>query len=220
MSEMLTWQEIEQIIGAIDTGSRSGLRARAALQLANSGLTSGEIVRARREHVRDLDRQGAIHIPTRARGQNVPLRDEVCTALREWLAAAPDSEWLLCTYARGSEGNPISDGDVRAAVDRAAEAAGFAADEVSPTRIRESYAWTMAQRGASAQDVAEILGFKQLRSTERIMRAPAPNLGERVRGLSTQRPLPAHAAEDELHALREEVEKLERRVRELERASP
>jgi integrase len=214
---VLERREIERIIGAIDTGSRSGLRARAALYLAYSGLTSGEIVRARRCDVRDLDRQGVISIPSRRRGENIPLRDEVCTALREWLAKAPASEWLLCAYAQGAQGNPISDGDIRAACDRAARDAGIEPGSVSPTVIRESFAWTLAREGASATDIAEIMGFKQLRSVERIMRAPAPDLGDRVRGMSTQQALPAHAAEGDLHALREQVEDLARRVEVLER---
>lgn len=208
--------DVERIIGAIDTSSRSGLRAKAALLLAYSGLTSGEIVRVRREHVRDLDRHGHVHIPTRSRGQDIPLRDEVCTALRAWLAKAPRSEWLLCAYAQGSEGNPISDGDIRAACDRAVRDAGLDPAEISPTVLRESYAWLLARQGASREDVAEIMGWAQLRYADRIMREPAPDLADRVRGMSAQPPLPAHASEAETRELREQLDALRDEVKKLD----
>lgn len=213
---VLSRREVEKIIGAIDTSSRSGLRARAALLLAYSGLTSGEIVHVQRPQITGLDRHATIHIPTRQRGQDLPIRDEVARALREWLAQAPDSQWLLCTYAQGAQGNPISDGDIRSACDRAARDAGMDPGEVNPTILRESYAWLLAQQGASQQDIAEVLGFAQLRSAERIMRAPAPDLGDRIRGTDAQPTLPARASAEETRELREQVDALREQVQSLD----
>jgi len=210
----LEWEIVERTIEALPAESTSGKRARAALRLCANGLTPGEITSLRRADVRDLNadldraQDATVTIAERPIGNTVALIDTTSHALRQWLRVAPASEWLLCTYTEGKAGRRMTDSDIRAACDRAAQRARIDAQLITPTALREAYAVRLAEAGVPPETLAAGLGLVQVRSVERFYHVAPPTIAAVQRHIGRQPTLAAHASEQEVRALRKDLDEL------------
>jgi integrase/recombinase XerC len=155
----LSEEEVDRLIGAAD-----GARDRALLEcLYGGGLRVSELVGLDRD---DLDLGRGI---ARVRGKGAkerlsPLGRGATRAIREWLAERPRSEDQRPVFLN-AKGGRLTTRSVRRIIRTCAERAGVDA-RTSPHTLRHSFATHMLDRGANLREVQELLGHKNIATTQ------------------------------------------------------
>ena len=166
LPEVLSVQEIDDIMSSVDTGTVTGLRDRAILEvLYGCGLRVSEAVTLRLSHIyRD---EGFVRVVGKGDKERlVPLGEMAVEALDAWLEARP-------TPCRGYEdsvflnrfGKPLSRVSMFNMVKKQAMLAGVR-KEISPHTFRHSFATHLIENGADLRTVQEMLGHESILTTE------------------------------------------------------
>jgi site-specific recombinase XerD len=168
----LETQEVERLIGAIDTGTPVGLRDRAILELLFSGgLRVSELVSLNRDHI-NLDRR---EFSIRGKGQKdrlIFISPQAADWLDRYLKSRPDNYKPLFIHYSGSA-DGLDDGaytrltarSVQRLVGRYARLAGIT-KQVTPHTLRHSFATDLLHNGADLRSVQSLLGHANVSTTQ------------------------------------------------------
>ncbi len=159
-------KSVLRLIMAPDTKTLRGARDRAMLEtLYTSGIRVGELVGI---DISDVDFiSGVVKVLGKGRKERLaPLGDKAINAIREYLAyrdskKQSDKEALFLNKS----GKRITTRSVRRIVDRYIKDLGVK-EHISPHTLRHSFATHLLNRGADLRSVQELLGHKNLSTTQ------------------------------------------------------
>jgi site-specific recombinase XerD len=165
-------EEVERLLGAVDTNSPVGLRDHAILELLySSGLRVSELVGLDRGHVNTKRREFTV----RGKGQKdrpVFVSQEAADAIETYLKARTDNVPALFIRYGGAE-TADNSGDfkrltarsIQRLVSRYAKLAGIT-KHVSPHTMRHSFATDLLMNGADLRSVQSMLGHSNIATTQ------------------------------------------------------
>ena len=164
---VLSVEEVDAIIGSVDTRTPKGLRDRAILEvLYGCGLRVSECTGLRVSHVH-LD-EGFVDVVGKGDKQRIiPLGEMAADAVRNYLEVRPEPaarpfEDILFLNKNGRSMSRVS---VFNLVKDRAMAAGIH-KEISPHTFRHSFATHLIEGGADLRIVQEMLGHESILTTE------------------------------------------------------
>ncbi len=171
LPRFLTEQEAGVLAdGAGEDDDDAGIRDRAIIELLYAtGMRVGELCSLRVGDV-DLD-AGAIRVVGKGDRERVVLAGRpALDALARYLAESRPSLARVKSYQGdavflGRQGSPIDPRQVRRIVEREAKAL-LANEGLSPHNLRHSFATHMLSRGADLRSVQELLGHKNVATTQ------------------------------------------------------
>ena len=171
---VLSEAEIEKLLDRPDTVTVLGLRDRAILTLFyGTGIRASECAGLREEDV-DLEEK---LVKVRGKGGHeraVPLNDRVCMALRVYRSARgirPGGD----AFFESCRKQAMSRGAMYERVRRYAIACHIP-KRVSPHRLRHTFATHLVKTGASLVTVRDLLGHRQITSTQIYLHVTAEDL--------------------------------------------
>jgi site-specific recombinase XerD len=162
---------------------RSGLRDKAILEvLFSTGLRVSELVGLNRDQV-DLNSREFGVIGKGRRPRVVFLSDRAADWLSRWLATREDQWRPVFTRFSGKQVDNKDDGEVmrltsrsvQRIVDKYVRSANLPI-KISPHGIRHSFATDLLQNGASLRDIQEMLGHKNISTTQIYTHVTRPEL--------------------------------------------
>lgn len=175
----LSQDEVRRFLASFDPGTPRGRRDHAmALCMVVLGLRAVEVAAL---HLRDVDwRNGRLHVPptkTR-RGRDLPLPQEVGKAVAAYLKRGRPRGSTDRLFLRIGvlEGEPADSPCVRTAVRLAYARAGFPRHYTGTHRLRHTAATRLVVSGATAKEVADILGHVDLGSMAIYAKVDLPRL--------------------------------------------
>jgi len=169
----LNYDEVERMLGGIDTNKEAGLRDRAIIELLfSSGLRVSELINLNRDHVNTKRREFMV----RGKGQKdrpVFISESAADWVSRYLDAREDSLVpLFLSYSRNG-GTADTSGDFRRLTARSiqrivtfyARMAGIT-KHVSPHTMRHSFATDLLMNGADLRSVQSMLGHSNISTTQ------------------------------------------------------
>lgn len=166
LPDFLTEDEVIRLIGQPDLGRLEGLRDRAILELLySSGIRVGELVNLR---LRDIDlREQIAHIVGKGKKERlVPLGSYAVQALEDYLGKRPANTKCRDFIFLNRRGGHLTDRSVRRLINNYKKRAGLTGKKVSPHTLRHSFATHLLDRGADLRSVQELLGHKNIATTQ------------------------------------------------------
>lgn len=166
-------EEIERLLAQPELTSETGLRDRAILEvLFSTGLRVSELVKLNCDQI-DLERREFGVIGKGRRQRVVFLSERAAEWLRRWLDSRADDWSPVFTRFSGKKIDPHLDGEemrltsrsVQRLVDKYARQAHLTV-KLSPHGIRHSFATDLLINGANLRDVQEMLGHKNIATTQ------------------------------------------------------
>lgn len=169
----LHYDEVERLIGAIETEEEPGLRDRAIVELLfSSGLRVSELVGLNRDHVNTTRREFMV----RGKGQKdrpVFISQTAAEHLSNYLDIRQDSLTPLFLSYSNKNKAPDTSGDYRRLTARSvqrivsmyAKLAGIT-KHVSPHTMRHSFATDLLMNGADIRSVQNMLGHSDISTTQ------------------------------------------------------
>lgn len=182
--QFLNGQEhIENFLSQPDLSSKTGLRDKAMLEvLFSTGLRVSELVSLNRDQLNIESREFGV-IGKGRRPRVVFLSDRAATWLVQWLNSREDN-WrpVFIRFSR-SKPDPLADGEemrlttrsVQRVVDKYARKARLPI-KISPHGIRHTFATDLLSNGAGLRDVQEMLGHKNIATTQIYTHVTQPKL--------------------------------------------
>ena len=167
LPEVLSEDEVSDIIDSVDTSTPAGLRDRALLEvLYGSGLRVAEAVNLRISSI--FPDEGFVKVIGKGDKQRlVPLGGMEADAIEAYMAVRPvpaGREWDDILFLNPS-GKTLSRVSAFKMVKRQAMAAGIR-KEISPHSFRHSFATHLIEHGADLRTVQEMLGHESILTTE------------------------------------------------------
>ncbi len=166
LPEVLSVQEVDDIIASVDTSTPAGLRDRAILEvLYGCGLRVSEAAGLRLSDI--FAKEGFLRIVGKGDKERIiPLGEMAAEALEAWYGARPEP-------CRGYEdfvflnrsGKSLSRVSIFNMVKKQAMLAGVR-KEISPHTFRHSFATHLVENGADLRVVQEMLGHESILTTE------------------------------------------------------
>ena len=166
LPEVLSVQEVDDIIASVDTSTPAGLRDRAILEvLYGCGLRVSEAAGLRMSDI--FAKEGFLRIVGKGDKERIiPLGEMAAEALEAWYGARPEP-------CRGYEdfvflnrsGKSLSRVSIFNIVKKQAMLAGVR-KEISPHTFRHSFATHLVENGADLRVVQEMLGHESILTTE------------------------------------------------------
>ena len=178
----LELEELERLLGAIDTSTPVGLRDRAILELLFSGgLRVSELVNLDRDHI-NLDRK---EFMVRGKGQKdrpIFISDAAAGWIERYLEARKDNYRPLFVHLSGSK-SELDEGEytrltvrsVQRLVQRYARLAGIT-KRVTPHTLRHTFATDLLINGADLRSVQSLLGHANVSTTQIYTHVTDPQL--------------------------------------------
>ena len=166
-------EEIERLLSQPELSSETGLRDRAILEvLFSTGLRVSELVKLNRDQI-NLNRREFGVIGKGRRPRVVFLSERAADWLSRWLASRDDVWQAVFIRFSGKKVHPAFDDEtmrltsrsVQRLVDKYARQAHLTV-KLSPHGIRHSFATDLLINGAGLRDVQEILGHKNIATTQ------------------------------------------------------
>jgi site-specific recombinase XerD len=176
-------ERIQNLLDQPDTNKPRGLRDRAMLEvLFSTGLRVSELVKLNRDQI-DLNRREFGVIGKGRRPRVVFLSDEAADWLTRWLDTRDDNWRPVFTRFSGKKPDSLADGEemrlttrsVQRLVDRYSRRAHLPI-KLSPHGIRHSFATDLLSNGAGLRDVQEMLGHKNIATTQIYTHVTQPQL--------------------------------------------
>lgn len=175
--------KVEQLLSQPDTSTKTGLRDRAILEvLFSTGLRVSELVGLNRDQI-DLDKREFGVIGKGRRPRVVFLSERSATWLKQWMNGRNDNWRPVFIRFSGKKPDLLSDGEdmrlttrsVQRLVDRYCRLARLPI-KLSPHGIRHSFATDLLSNGAGLRDVQEMLGHKNIATTQIYTHVTRPQL--------------------------------------------
>lgn len=164
LPEVLTTEEIDRIIGAIDQTTDLGIRNAAMIEtLYSCGLRVSELTALR---LGDLFfDEGFIRVTGKGDKQRlVPVSGEAHDRIRKYLAVRPGAGNIDIVFLN-IRGKGLTRVMIFTILKEAVAAAGIG-KTVSPHTLRHSFATHLLEGGASIRQVQELLGHESILTTE------------------------------------------------------
>ena len=159
-------KEVVRFITAPPKKDIAGLRDRAILEtLYSTGMRVSELVGI---NLKDIDFiSGLIKVLGKGRVERLtPVGDKAVSALREYIEARNRRGWGRQTaFFLNRFGNRITDRSIRRIVDKYIRLAAIK-ERISPHSLRHSFATHLLNSGADLRSVQELLGHKNLSTTQ------------------------------------------------------
>ncbi len=165
LPDLLTLEEVDRIIEAIDPSTKKGIRDRAIVEMLYScGIRVSELTTLR---LGDLFfNEGYIRVVGKGDKQRlVPLSDIARRRVKRYLACRGGEASRVDTLFLNNRGKALTRVMIFTIVRQAAAAAGVTA-RVSPHTFRHSFATHLLEGGASIRSVQEMLGHESITTTE------------------------------------------------------
>lgn len=174
---------VERFLSQPDLGSKTGLRDKAMLEvLFSTGLRVSELVSLSRDQLNIESREFGV-IGKGRRPRVVFLSDRAATWLVQWLNSREDN-WRP-VFIRLAKDKPdlLADGEemrlttrsVQRIVDKYARQAHLPV-KISPHGLRHTFATDLLANGAGLRDVQEMLGHKNIATTQIYTHVTQPKL--------------------------------------------
>lgn len=171
----LSAQDIERLLAVPDLNTLEGARDRAIIELLfSSGLRIAELVALDRSHFSPPAKHAAnqtIALPIVGKGgrtRSIFISPRAAAAVREYLdRRGLDAHEALFIHhsTRGGETNRLTARSIQRMVTRYAGLAGLP-QKVTPHTLRHSYATDLLEHGADLRSVQELLGHKNVSTTQ------------------------------------------------------
>ena len=184
--KFLTAEKILELLNQPDVATKKGLRDRALMEtLFSTGLRVSELVSINRDQL-DLKRQEFGVIGKGRKPRVVFLSDRACIWLGRWLDLRLGDKWdPVFIRISGKKFDPNSDGEemrlttrsVQRIVDKYSRLARLPI-KLTPHAIRHSFATDMLSNGAGLRDIQEMLGHKNIATTQIYTHVTRPELKE------------------------------------------
>jgi site-specific recombinase XerD len=179
----LNTDQIERLMGQPSLSKKNGLRDKAILEvLFSTGLRVSELVSLNRDQV-DIDRREFGVVGKGRRPRVVFLSDDAAKWLKKWLDSREDNWHPI--FIRFSQAKPdlLDDGNemrlsvrsVQRLVDSYCRKAHLPI-KITPHGIRHSFATDLLFNGAGLRDVQEMLGHKNIATTQIYTHVTKPQL--------------------------------------------
>ncbi|MBO6045959.1 MAG: tyrosine recombinase XerD [Bacteroidales bacterium] len=165
LPEVLSVQEVDDIIASVDTSTPSGLRDRAILEvLYGCGLRVSEAVNLKISNI--YSKEGFLQIVGKGDKERiVPLGEMAAEALDAWFGArAEPCKGFEDTVFLNRFGRSLSRVSMFNMVKKQALIAGVT-KEISPHTFRHSFATHLVENGADLRAVQEMLGHESILTT-------------------------------------------------------
>lgn len=182
--KFLDREQVERLLMAPDTSKMSGLRDRTILEvLFCTGLRVSEMAKLDVDKI-DLKQREFGILGKGRRMRVVFLTERACGWLGRYLSARVDPHRALwIRIPKGSEWDPAMSGEkarlsvrgIQRIVEKYKRTAGIAI-KVSPHVLRHSFATTLLQGGADLRSVQEMLGHKNVATTQIYTHVTNPQL--------------------------------------------
>jgi site-specific recombinase XerD len=181
--KFLNLEQVERLLAEPDLASKSGLRDRTILEvLFSTGLRVSELVNLNRDQV-DTTRQEFGVIGKGRRPRVVFLSDRANHWLAEWLNSRADNWRPVFVRFSGKKPELLADGEdmrlttrsVQRIVDKYCRLAHLPV-KISPHGVRHSFATDLLANGAGLRDVQEMLGHKNIATTQIYTHVTQPQL--------------------------------------------
>ncbi len=175
----LSEQECRQIIAATQEQKSAFWRCRDRAVLTFmlfTGARRSEVLNVKLSH---LDLDGKTVRFEAAKGNKtrvVPLADQVCGRLQEWLEIRPDADHDYVFTAKWAV--PLGRRGLYSMLDRALGRAGIKKEDVTLHTLRHSFACLVLKNGADLHCLQRILGHTRLDTTGIYLQATAEDLKE------------------------------------------
>lgn len=181
----LHYDEVENLLDAIDLDTETGLRDRAIIELLFSGgLRVSELVKLNRDSI-NLDRREFI---VRGKGQKdrpIFISKAAAERVQDYLDARTDSLTPLFLNNSKNQGELDTSGNFRRLTARSierivqsyAKKAGIT-KHVSPHTLRHSFATDLLMNGADLRSVQTMLGHSDISTTQIYTHVTDPHLKE------------------------------------------
>lgn len=167
LPEVLSVEEVSEIIDSVDTGSPAGMRDRAILEiLYGCGLRVSELCALRISSV--YLEEGFVRVIGKGNKERlVPLGEMAASAFTDYLGSRPEpAQPAYGDIAFLNRfGRPLSRVAVFNMVKKQAVVAGIR-KEISPHTFRHSFATHLVENGADLRTVQEMLGHESILTTE------------------------------------------------------
>lgn len=168
LPEVLTVDEIDSLIAAIDSDSPEAVRNRAIIEtLYGCGLRVSELVNLEVGRLY-LDDSYLIVTGKGSKERLVPMSDVAVAAIRSYLeeragaVVKPGEEGILFLSRRGSR---LTRQMIFTIIRRLADSAGIA-KTISPHTLRHSFATHLLEGGANLRAIQQMLGHESIATTE------------------------------------------------------
>lgn len=169
LPEVLSLQEIEDLLATIDQSKAEGVRDRAIIEMLYScGLRVSELCQLKLSSL--FLEEGYIRVHGKGRKERlVPISSQAINCLRQWfvmrqtIKARPGEEdFVFISAKRGRRMSRIS---IFVAIKEYARRAGITKD-ISPHTFRHSFATHLFEGGANLRAIQAMLGHEGIATTE------------------------------------------------------
>ena len=172
LKRVLTVEEMERLFDAPDTNETLGIRNRAILELAYSGLRADELLSLKLENADAADNRIMILNSKGDKDRVVPMTEECIYWMKRWLARRQefvkdneDPGYVFITQTR----NPVLNVNLSRWLKVYAKDAGIPLD-ISPHDLRRTTATHLAKNGAPIRQIQALLGHSSLQVTTKYLR--------------------------------------------------
>jgi integrase/recombinase XerD len=182
LPEVLTVEEIDEMISCIDLGTPEGIRNRAIIEtMYGCGLRVSELVNLEMNRI-NLDDQFLIVTGKGNKERMVPMSDVSISAIKDYLPERnqldikPGEESILFLNRRGRRLTRVM---IFYIVKQLAELAGIR-KEISPHTLRHSFATHLLEGGANLRAIQQMLGHESIATTEIYLHIDRTRLREEI----------------------------------------
>ena len=183
LPEVLSVEEIDRIISAIDLGRPEGIRDRAIIEvLYGCGLRISELCNLKISQL--YLEEGYIRVTGKGSKERlVPIEEVAIRRVREWLAVRmghkvqpTEEDYVFVSLTRGRRLSRIS---LFVYIKGYAERAGIRKN-ISPHTFRHSFATHLLQGGANLRAIQMMLGHEDISTTEIYMHIDKTHLRQEI----------------------------------------
>ena len=193
LPKVLSREELERFLAQFNTKCPTGLRNRVIMQvLYRCGLRVSEMCDLAPEDVDIENRFIYVQQGKNSVDRYVSIGDVTADWLQQWADIRPDSEYFFCTL-KGSWLYPVY---IRQVCARKSEQAGVYVNDnhkkrpIWPHLLRACYATELLEEGTSIRVVQELLGHKDVRTTQIYTKVRSGATAQVIQGRACEQRMP------------------------------